>query len=67
MSRNLVSVAAASAFLSHVINDALARMGPVGLLESGRRADWATAQACKLMAEHRPRTEIDETARARSG
>jgi hypothetical protein len=45
----------------------LARMGPVGLLESGRRADWATAQACKLMAEHRPRTEIDETARALSG
>lgn len=74
MSRNLVSVADARAFLSHVINDELVRMRRVALVtqmdamgtsESDRRADWATAQAWKLMAEHGPRAEIDETARAR--
>ena len=37
----------------------------MGTSESDRRADWATAQAWKLMAEHGPRTKIDETARAR--
>ncbi len=74
MSRNLVSIPDARAFLSHVINDELARMRRVDLVtrmdalgtsESDRRADWATAQAWKLMAEHGPRAEIDETARAR--
>jgi hypothetical protein len=74
MSRNLVSVGDARAFLSHVINDELAQMRRVALVtqmdamgtsESDRRADWATAQAWKLMAEHGPRAEIDEMARAR--
>ena len=56
MSRNLVSIPDARAFLSHVINDELARMRRVDLVtrmdalgtsESDRRADWATAQAWK--------------------
>lgn len=74
MSRNLVTVPEARAFLSHVITDELARMrrvsfvtrmDPVGSSESDRRADWATAQAWKLMAEHGPRSEISGTARAK--
>ena len=74
LSRNLVSIPDARAFLSHVINGELARMRRVDLVtqmdamgtsESDRRADWATAQAWKLMAEHGPRVEIDQTAGAR--
>ncbi len=74
MSRNLISVPDARAFLSHVINDEPAlmrtvalvtRMDPVGSSDGDRRADWATAQAWKLMAEFGPRTEINETARVR--
>lgn len=41
------------------------QMDAMGTSESDRRADWATAQAWKLMAEHGPRAEIDESARAR--
>lgn len=49
-----ISIPDARAFLSHVINDELARMRRVALVtqmdamgtsESDRRADWATAQA----------------------
>jgi hypothetical protein len=40
-------------------------MDVLGTGESDRRADWATAQAWKLIAEHGPRAEIDETARQR--
>jgi hypothetical protein len=73
MSRNLVSVQDARAFLSHVINDALARMrrvalvtcmDPVGSFDDDRRADWATAQARKLMANYGPRAEISDTGRS---
>ncbi|TDE41234.1 DUF6538 domain-containing protein [Antarcticimicrobium sediminis] len=74
MSRDLLSVEDARAWLRHVINDELARMrrvalvtrmDPVGPSEGDRRADWATAQAWKLMAEFGPRAEISQTVRER--
>lgn len=60
ISHNCLSVADAKAWLSHIIGEELDRirrlrlvcnMDPVGPVEDDRRADWAAAQAWKLMAQ----------------
>ena len=71
LTRNLISVEDARTWLSHVITEELARirrvhlvtrMDPVGRAESDVRADWATATAWRLMAEHGPRADLDPLA-----
>lgn len=74
ISQNLLSVADAKAWLSHVIAEELGRIrhgrvvfgaDPVGPAEDDRRADWATAQAWKLMAQGGPKAEVTNDVAAR--
>ena len=68
LTHNLISVEDARTWLSHVITqelarirrvDLVARLDPVGRAEADIRADWATATAWRLMAEHGPRADLD--------
>ena len=74
LSRNLLFVKDGRTWLSHVISEQLVsvrrvalvtKMDLVGSPESDRWADWAAAQAWKLLAEFGPRAQLSEVARER--